>query len=206
MVPARKNPFATGQVLQLRYQFRESAGDGWPQFLGELKLLSYRAAIIGPHGSGKTTLLEDLGVRLQREGFRIHPVFLNEQNRDYPSEFVRRIRDHLTSQDIVLLDGCEQLSFHNWWRFRWQLRRAGGLVITSHRSGRLPTLRDCETSACLLADLIDQLLGAASSIERLQVEQLFLRHRGNVRNALRELYDLAALGEVFPTGNPTHHS
>jgi hypothetical protein len=68
-------------------------------------------------------------------------------------------------------------------------RRARGLVITSHRTGLLPTLVECETSVPLLRAILDDLhpehVGDSA-------EDLFTRHRGNVRDALRELYDVCA--------------
>ncbi len=67
---------------------------------------------------------------------------------------------------------------------RFRTRRAGGLVITSHRPGLLPTLYECETSPELLAGIVEELAG-----EELDSEEVLARHRGNIRDALRELYD-----------------
>ena len=186
---ARDNPFATQRVLRLQYQF----GDGdWPSLLSRLTSLNGRGAIVGPHGSGKTTLLEELGERLGSQGVRVHRIFLNEQSRAYPTDFVQRMRDSLNSNDVVLFDGCEQLGPIAWQRFRWQTRRAGGLVITTHRPGRLPTLWNCETNPELLTDLVGQLLDQETALPAEQLRNLYHKHHGNLRNAIRELYDLAA--------------
>ena len=192
MMRARDNPFATEHMLRLRYQFRKPGDDGWPALLARLESLRYRAAIVGPHGSGKTTLLEDLGWQLRNRGFQIHSVFLNEQDRTYPIDFVRRVQDGLTGKDIVLFDGCEQLGLLNWHRFRWQMRLAGGLVVTTHRPGRLPPLRHCETDPDLLDDLVRRLAGKASLPAQTNIRHLYDTHHGNLREALRELYDIAA--------------
>lgn len=189
MLRARDNPFAVERVLQLRYRFRD---DGWPSLLSRLRSLRCRAAIVGPHGSGKTTLLEELGERLTAQSVRVHRLFLNEQSRAYPTDFVRRIRDVLTPSDIILFDGCEQLGPLAWQRFRWQTRRAGGLIITTHAPGRLPTLWTCETSRALLTDLVSQLLGETATVAEEDLRRLFDKHRGNLRDVLRELYDRAA--------------
>ena len=123
MMRARDNPFATDRVLQLRYQFRTSPDDGLDALLARLESLRFRASIIGPHGSGKTTLLEDLGVHLADRGWHIHSLFLNEQDRAYPLEFLRH-SPQFTLHDIILLDGCEQLGPWNWRRFRiWRSGR-----------------------------------------------------------------------------------
>lgn len=204
---ARDNPFSVSRVLELRYQFHSQADLGWPSLLSRLEGLRYRAAIIGPHGSGKTTLLEDLGSRLAEQGFRIHPVFLNRQDRAYPHDFVTRTVGKLSSRDIVLLDGCEQLGPHHWWRFRWQMRHAGGLVVTTHRAGRLPVLWRCRTDPELLFKLVNSLVDShvarspdgnvlpeSMPVPTLtETHQLFQQHRGNVRDALRELYDRVAM-------------
>jgi len=186
---ARDNPFATQRVLRLRYEFPSDHVRN--QTRERLKSLGFRAAIVGHRGSGKTTLLEDLGQWLGAEGFRTLHVFLNEQNRAIPMDCIRRIRPQLTDRDIVLLDGCEQLGPINWWRFRWQTRQAGGLIITTHHAGRLPTLWRCETNVELLAGLIRKLQEVPLSPS--EVERLYQKHRGNVREALRELYDMKSI-------------
>ena len=91
--------------------------------------------------------------------------------------------------DIVFVDGAEQLGPLAWWRFRRIVRQATGLVITSHRSGRLPTLIECRTSPTLLRELVTEL--APDDIEKLEprLDDLFERHKGNLRSCLRELYD-----------------
>jgi MoxR-like ATPase len=188
---ARDNPFATERVLQLRYQF-PSGTDGWAMLLDRLETLHFHAALVGPHGAGKTTLLEDLGYRLKDRGFRIHSVFLNEQDRVYPLEFFHRLKDEIGGNDIILLDGAEQLGALNWYRFRWQARRARGLIITTHRPGRLPVLWHCQTDPNLLADLIVRLVAPSSLPDQNQMRQLYDRHHGNLREALRELYDIAS--------------
>jgi hypothetical protein len=85
------------------------------------------------------------------------------------------------------LDGAEQLGRVGWWSFLRKARRARGLVITSHRAGLLPTLVECETSAPLLREIVECLHPGRPAIDL-----LFDRHGGNVREALRELYDLHA--------------
>lgn len=208
---ARDNPFSVSRVLELRYQFHSQADQGWSSLLSRLEGMRYRAAIIGPHGSGKTTLLEDLGVRLIEQGFRTHRVFLNRQDCAYPHEFVAKTVGKLSTRDIVLLDGCEQLGLPDWWRFRWQMRHAGGLVVTTHRAGRLPVLWRCQTNPELLFGLIRRLIDSyrvdnptgnlnANVLPELisaptlsEADQLFQHHRGNLRDALRELYDRAAM-------------
>jgi hypothetical protein len=185
---ARDNPFATQRVSRLRYQFR---GGDWLSLLSRLQSLGRRGAIVGPHGSGKTTLLEELGERLTSQGVRVHHLFLNDQSRAYPLDFVQRVGDSPTESDIILFDGCEQLGPLAWRRFHWQTRRAGGLVITTHRPGRLPTLWNCETNPELLTDLVGQLLNQETVVPAEHLQELYAKHGGNLRDVIRELYDRA---------------
>ena len=192
---ARDNPFGAARVLSvIRYADPacdlEDGRDAAVALMPRLEALGNRAAIVGPHGSGKTTLLEDLEGVLRQRGFRITHVRLDADDRRLPREW-RLTASRLDSRDVVCLDGAEQLGPIGWLCFRWRARRAGGLIITAHRSGRLATLVTCATSAGLLGRIIQRLAptGLAAAPP---AAVLFARHRGNLRDALRELYDVYA--------------
>ncbi|HWI59580.1 MAG TPA: hypothetical protein VNZ22_20295 [Bacillota bacterium] len=186
---ARDNPFRTERILQVRYRLE---GITWTELLARCEALGYRAALIGPHGSGKTTLLEDLEPRLRERGFGTHFLRLDAEHRSFPPGAIEALRAQLTTRDILLFDGAEQMHPLAWRWFRWQTRQAAGLIITTHQAGRLPTLWACRTSSELLATVAAQLLAVESATLRDQAEALFARHRGNLRDALREWYDLLA--------------
>ena len=141
---------------------------------------SFRAALVGPHGHGKTTLLEELAPRLTARGFRVRTVTLRQEERRVDW---KRLRG-LGPDDILFLDGIELLDRLAWLRVRFRCRRAGGLIITSHRPGRLPTLLECGTTPELLAGLVRELTG-----EELDTGELFARHGGNLRLVFWNLYD-----------------
>lgn len=61
------------------------------------------------------------------------------------------------------------------------------MLGTLHARGWLPTLATLTTSPALLAELVRELTG-----ETMSCEALYHQHRGNLRAALRELYDRAA--------------
>ena len=187
MLRARDNPFATHRVLRERYRLDEA---GWRELRTRLCALNYRGAIVGPHGSGKTTLLEDLAATLARENWRVVFAQLTAEFPELPSGV--RATD-FGARDILMIDGAEQLSPLAWCWLRWRARRAGGLIITTHNDGRLPTIWRCATSPLLLTDLV------VSLGERLADEEaakLHARHDGNLRGALRELYDRWATSGV----------
>jgi energy-coupling factor transporter ATP-binding protein EcfA2 len=216
---ARDNPFRVARVLStIRYEIPAGDSDdvrggreGADSLLPRLEALRYRAAIVGPHGSGKTTLLEDLEGVLAERGFRIVHVRLDTDDPRLPREWwssasVASVDSPASSASsassssrldegvIVCLDGAEQLGPIAWLRFRWRARRAGGLIVTTHRPGRLATLIECTTSAGLLHRIIRRLAPDVvdGSPSAPSAADLFARHRGNIREALRELYDVYA--------------
>ena len=98
----------------------------------------------------------------------------------------------LTARDVILFDGAERLNRFEWHRFKLRSKKAGGLIVTSHRKGLLPTLKECSTSPELLNGIIAELLNAESAAIRPANVELYRRHKGNLREALREMYDLYA--------------
>ena len=156
---------------------------GWNALLSRLDQARYRGSIVGPHGSGKTTLLEDLAHRLERRGWRVTLLRLDTDHRS-----LHRLANW-TSAEIVLCDGAEQLSIADRLRLRWLARNAGGLIVTRHDQRWTPVLFQCRTTPPLLLDLITS-LGATMSLS--EAEELHERHAGDIRTALRELYDLRA--------------
>ena len=185
---ARDNPFKTDRVLGVRYRLR---GETWEGLLGRLKGLDYRAAIIGPDGAGKTTLLEDLEPTLAGLGFRVRSLRLDRETRVFPRGFLRKLFAGLDRRDLLLFDGADVMSRFSWQRFKARSKKAGGLVITSHRRGMLPTLIECATSPELLAEIIAELTGGPPT-PRVSTEKLYAKHNGNLRDALREMYDAYA--------------
>jgi hypothetical protein len=180
MMLARDNPFRTDRVLTFRYQ---PQGWTWDELMRRLAAMNYRGAIVGPHGSGKTTLLEDLEARLNVAGQATIHLRLWDQKRALGSKDRAMLANAST---IVLVDGAEQLSAFRWLRLQRTTRRCRGLIVTQHREGRLPMIVRTQTSPRLLAEMVRSLDREMPSLE---CETLFARHRGNLREAVRELYD-----------------
>ena len=175
---ARLNPFNSRQIEGLPYRFLDGSEE---RVLARLRQLRFRAAVLGPEGSGKTTLLELIASKLP--GIGLQPVWIRV-SRDHP---VLPALPPFTGAQVVLVDGADSLPAFRWLLLRRAARSAGGLVITSHRAEMLPVLFRCRTTPELLRELVEVLAPPAESIE-----ELFARHRGNLRNALRELYDICA--------------
>ena len=183
---ARDNPFSTDRVLRIRYR---PQGWTWEQLLTRLAEMNYRGAIVGPEGRGKTTLLEDLGEHLKARGQGVKHLRLTRERPKFERRALGELFRTLRGRDVILFDGAEQLGRVAWWSFLRRSRAAGGLVITSHGAGLLPTLVECETSAELLGGILRDLHPGRAEAT---AQELFARHVGNVREALREMSDLCA--------------
>lgn len=183
---ARDNPFRVERILQVRYL---PLGADWPALWSRLGELRFCGAICGPEGSGKTTLLEDIAARLQAAGRTTRWLQLRRETRGSAPESCRAVLAGATPADILLLDGAEQLGPLAWRQFRRRARRHAGLIITAHRPGRLPTLVDCRTTVALLESIVARLVPDDIDALRDDLPALFTKHRGNVRDCLRALYD-----------------
>lgn len=185
---ARENPFRSDRVEGIAYRFQRTTRE---EMMARLNELSCRCAIVGPHGSGKTTLLEEIGGLLAVSGCFVKRLALTLESPAFPAGYLRYFYEGLAARDIILLDGADLMAHRDWFRFRRNTALCAGLVITSHRPGLLPTLLECRTTLGLLEDIVRELVedDAAS----LPLQHLFEKHLGNIRDVLRELYELYAL-------------
>jgi hypothetical protein len=188
-VKARDNPFSSDRVLSIRYRLQDLT---WDQLIQRLAGMNYRGALVGPQGSGKTTLLEDLEPALLAHGFQTRWLRLDQGTRPLSSAMSKTFLSTIEKSDIILFDGAEQLPRLAWEQFKIKSRQAAGLIITTHNAGRLPTLLECVTHPGLLQEIVRALTSDAACNDHALTAGLFHRHNGNVRNALRELYDHCA--------------
>jgi hypothetical protein len=189
---ARDNPFRTDKVLQIRYRLQNTT---WEKALEKLQNLCYRGSVVGREGVGKSTLLEDLIPRLSFLGFGVKKLRLFQGQTCLPPCVEKELWDTLSPKDIILLDSAEQMSYFAWRRFKKKSTTAGGLIITSHTRGMLPTWIECRTSPELFYSIVQDLIGQGEAISLKEtIWELFARHQGNIREGIRSLYDLYADG------------
>lgn len=190
---ARDNPFRDECLARL--EFRLPGQHTWDSLLARLANVNWCGAIVGPHGSGKTTLIEQLAPRVEQRGFRPRLFRLDAASKMSDKEALLAAVRALRAPDLLLIDGAEQLSTRQWLPLRVAAETLSGLVVTVHRSSRLPTLIETETSAALLNELVAEL--AEFQLPPLEATAIFTRHRGNIRDCLRELHDRWPPGELI---------
>jgi predicted ATPase len=151
--------------------------------------LGRRCALVGPEGSGKTTLLEEFERRLAGQGFGTRMVRIDNTGDREP---LREARAEARPDEVILIDGADALGRVVWRRTERRLRRAAGLLVTSHGPGLLPTLHECSTWPELLDEIVAELSPARKEELLARTRALYDRHGGNLRAALRDLYEICA--------------
>ncbi|MEM8737839.1 MAG: hypothetical protein AAGG38_05085 [Planctomycetota bacterium] len=202
---AGNNPFRSAAVDGLDYLPLEPGG--WEAIRTRLATTGYRGAIVGPRGHGKSTLLRCLPEHIElpvitrkrgasagvgspgSEWSRVVWVTARPGHRPTPSGWQVAFADRTRP---LLVDGYDWLDPWARWRVA---RRDGVTLVTSHRRTALPTVLRCETTPRLLIALAHRLSPGLRRDEGWW-DTLHRRHAGNVRNALRELYDHAAAGRL----------
>ena len=184
---AKDNPFTVERVLKIRYR-----GVNLNALTTRLKQMEYRAAIIGPKGSGKTTLMEDLQQHLEKSGRKTRSLLLNDKN-PLTRRASRQFLSQLTGDEIVFLDGAEQTGPLAWLTLKRKiLKRAAGLIITAHKPGLLETLIECNPTPTLFRKIANDLLQGRDTPDNHSLDHVYNRCCGNIRRALRQLYDIYA--------------
>jgi len=190
-VRARDNPFRVQRITAL--SCRLPPGESWEGLLARLAGFGFRAAVVGPEGHGKTTLLRELGRRLAERGFRIRRARLRLRQGRLDREQAESLLADLAADDLLIVDSADQLGWLGRRRLLRASRGAGGLLVASHGAFPLPTLLACRTSPELFAAVLAELVPGAELPPEFTPENLFTRHRGNLREALWELYELWAV-------------
>lgn len=178
--------------------------------------LQSRAAIVGPHGSGKSTLLHQLAPCLGQVGWYQTPdgsdamsvrpggrvVWHVLRRHEQPLQQIVRSRAAWRPAGVLVVDGLEQLRSWEYVGLRAVLTYARmGLLTTCHRPCRtLATLCFTTVTSGRLQHLVTRLISAQARPRTAQLsaladenllQRLLQQERGNVREVLMRLYDLA---------------
>ena len=187
------NPFATRWTRpgQLCFVFEgEGSASG---LLRQLEQQHYRGQIVGPHGSGKSTLLHELQRRCADAGRHVRIIRVTGPPWRASWSVMRgRAKASVRgTPQLLLVDGFEQLPVVvRWWLRSVTRLRQMGLVVTAHRNMGLPVLYRTRVTAQVATTVINQLTQHVSRQSRpTDVSRRLVRHRGNLREVLFELYD-----------------
>lgn len=105
----------------------------------------------------------------------------------------------VTSHTVLLVDGLERLPWSQRLRLIYGIgrpTRCAGLVVTLHQPSawtRLPIWIRTQPTLELLQTLLEE-LGTTGRVPLEIAAQLFEKHRGNLREVLREMYDREVTG------------
>ena len=189
-LPAKDNRFSTCFTDNLSFRFGGS--ETWDLLFLRFKSLGFKGAVTGAEGSGKTTFMLQFGQYLKSKGFPIFYLRLSEdQKSGHLFSFYKALKKYKASE-ILLLDGYEQLDAFSRMFLKWRARNIKGLLISCHMKAPCKVLHHCETSPELLRELLRSLTGNEQFISTEDSELLLEKSGGNVRGALRTLYDYEA--------------
>lgn len=194
------NPFRSGCVDALGYL---PIGRSLSEIETLFRDAGYRGVLFGPHGHGKSTLMHHLARVGLPEGAAPHRVI---QVADDLSN-LHELKAGMKNRDgVLMVDGFDLLPW--WWR--WRVSRRRRVLVTTHRDLVLSPMISwmnpqkmsprfcCETTPALLGELIARLSPSVRGVmDEGAIAALYARHHGNVRDALRELYDRVAAGEFI---------
>lgn len=186
-----ENPFRSSCVDGVRYT---SLSLTTKRLYERFCILDYKAAIVGDHGRGKSTLLRAVGQLLNDDSVPTTLVFINDTV-PFPRNRQKSLVKNLNAETVVLIDGIDLLSKLRRRRFlRYLSKRCKGVLAVSHSRPGLPILTECISSSELLKRIVKTLLDdhGLSMIENAMIENVFQRHKGNIRDCLSELYDIYA--------------
>lgn len=187
------NPFATrftqpGRIEPLDAMGRPVDTD---MLLTRLRSLGGAAAIVGPHGSGKSTLLMHLADAIEARGERAPRIRLRSMHDVRAAWGAIRQAAH---GGTACIDSWECMRLPARYGLQVAAHLLGsGLLVTTHRSAGLPVLVQHATNAVVLRAIARGLPDHASWHGKLittsDIEEAFVKHGGNIRESLYELYD-----------------
>lgn len=176
---APHNPFCSERVQPGAIPFFLPEGQSLPSLLQLLADSGMWGQIIGPHGSGKSALLSHLAQTARALGWRVCA---------FRSPSVPRFAD----ASNLFADEWESYSAWRRLYLRAVCRRRGvGLLVCAHRDRGFPTLWSTGITLETTRRITDYLLDGwqAERPSDALLNDLYVRHQGNLRLILFSLYD-----------------
>ncbi|MDK2972085.1 MAG: hypothetical protein PWP23_1840 [Candidatus Sumerlaeota bacterium] len=188
MDPGRSsNPFSSRHVTPAAVPYIFPEGRTLGDFLAPLEENGWTGELAGPEGAGKTTLLFTIAAELRRRGLRSMLFRIREERPRLPLAWRLAVR----RAAVVLVDSAELLrpSAVESLIASCQ-RRKSGLLLTTHVPFGLGLSCRVEPHPECFHALVARLLAPeGKTLGREQARALLLRHGGNAREALFDLYE-----------------
>ena len=182
------NPFRTTALDNIPYFFEK--GDSFDQLYSDFREQSFCGAICGEQGRGKTRLMELFMEYLCEKGNSVEYIKLSLESKEFSYSSIDNL--FLENEDLILFfDGCEQLTPLQWFFFKRKIKRfSGKILISTHKEGRLPTLRFCDSSFELLKKIVEYLMKSTDLyVDNDLLKKLYKERNENIREVLLDLYD-----------------
>lgn len=125
--------------------------------------------------------------RLETSGHSVLRLFLNQESNKLDN-IQWQMLEH-SQQQVVMLDGEEQLGYLSRRRFYQLTQNCSGLLISRHKPAKLPQLFSLEPDIQLLTTSIDRLAPEHLSQLRPMLSEWWREHDGNIREILLRCYD-----------------
>ena len=195
------NPFSSCFVRPGMIPFLFPPGEDACTLVSQLQVNGWLGQIIGPHGSGKSSLVASLIPAIEQVGRHTVLIELHDRQRVLPIAGALQAGFH--EGTLLIVNGYEQLSVLSRLRLKWLRRRNRmGLVVTAHGSVGLPTLYRTRSNLQTVREIVSQLLhDDPTRFTPEEIESAFVRHGGNLRECLFDLYDLYEARRAEPKGD-----
>ncbi len=198
------NPFSSCNVRSDHNEYRFAISDEQHAHARECLLRDVseclkskqRIAIVGPHGTGKSTLLSNLRPMLESQFGYIQWLKLThepQQTRHTIASCWQQFRSSAKSMPSCwVIDGYEQLAWHQRWRLVHHLRRNDVcLVVTSHREHcGFRTVQRTAWDPALAHYLTLEKLASASPMMQTRLQACLRQRLSDSRNQVPNLREL----------------
>lgn len=186
---AKRNPFSSRWMEPGAVSYLLPSGVTWDGLLKRLNENKGWGQVVGPHGHGKTTFLYELERHLRAAGEVTQRFTLRDQKATLPPGWEASTGSTVT---LILVDGYEQLGFHQRYLLRRECKRRGrGLLVTTHRPIWMPILFNATSDAARYLEVFRMLMhGQPAWIEESEAMAIYRQKKGDVRQCWFALYDV----------------
>jgi hypothetical protein len=184
---ARDNPFSTQRIERILCFDPQLSETSWEEIGDRWESLNRHASLVAAHGAGKSTFMDAFQKRLEDSGHSVFRIFLNQESNKLSDEQWDMLG--CCSQQIVMLDGEEQLSHLARRRFYRLTQSCLGLLISRHKPTKLAQLLALKPNMALLLACIEKLAPEHINYLKPMLEGWWNQHHGNIREILLCCYD-----------------